>query len=403
MMPGTVRLGRIGDVDIRINVSLIFIFALISWSLAAYYFPLHHPGVGPTTAWLLALLSGLLLFGSILVHELGHAFVARRRGLGVNSITLFVFGGVASLAGEPRRPRDELEIAAAGPATSLMLASGCYLAAWVVQGPSAEAAAVLGYLATANLVLGLFNLAPGFPLDGGRVLRAVVWHATGSAARATQVAATAGRAVAYVVMAGGVLQAFNGNSLGGLWIALVGWFMLNAAKNSSVQASLEERIAGLTVQDVMHPDPVTVSVHLSLQRLIDEYLLRQSASTLPVMNDGHLVGTISLQEVLSTRPEAWRDTEVGDVMTRKDTAGLVAADETLLAALQRLGRGGRDWLLVVSDGRPVGILSRAGVVRYLEVQAVRQRGAYLPMVATARGERPGWTERREARKVAGRW
>ncbi|MFC1935904.1 site-2 protease family protein, partial [Chloroflexota bacterium] len=264
------RLGRIAGVEIGIHYTWLFAFVLITWTLADGFFPDSFPGWSWPVYWATGILSALFLFASVLIHELAHSLVAKGRGLPVQGITLFIFGGVSSIRAEAKAAKDEFLIAVVGPVTSLILAA-VFGAMWLaVSDKNTPLTAILMYLALVNGLLGLFNLLPGFPLDGGRVVRAVLWGATGNLSKATNIAAGAGQVLALVFISWGVFQLLSGNVLGGLWIAFIGWFLNGAAESSRRQTAFQEALRGIAVSEVMDPDPETVGPETRVDVLVRE-------------------------------------------------------------------------------------------------------------------------------------
>ena len=253
-MQGGLRLGTLAGIEIRIHYTWLFAFVLIAWSLAQGYFPISNAGLGTGTYWILGVVSALLLFGSVLVHELGHSLLAGARGLHVDSITLFIFGGVSSITKEASTARDEFLIAVVGPVTSLVLAGLFWLLGQLLP-PDSAVAAVTSYLAFTNLLLAGFNIVPGFPLDGGRVLRSIVWGATGNLPRATRIASYVGQAVAFGMIAWGVSRLLGGDVFGGLWTAFIGWFLNSGAEASRQQQTVRAVLGGVPVTAMMDTSP----------------------------------------------------------------------------------------------------------------------------------------------------
>ena len=269
-MQGSFKVGTIGGIAIRVHYTWIFAVLLIAWSLALGYFPSASQGRGAGTDWLLAIIAALLLFGSVLVPELGHSLVAHARGLRVEDITLFIFGGVSSIAQEAASAWDEFVVAVVGPLISLALA-GLFWAVGQVVPPESAVSPVARYLAMANLLLGLFNIVPGFPLDGGRVLRGILWGATGDMARATRLASYVGQAIAFVLIGWGVVSALGGDLLGGFWIAFIGWFLNSGAEGSRRQLDVRRALDGVPVSSVMNPSPATAGPGLSVRDFVQDY------------------------------------------------------------------------------------------------------------------------------------
>src|SRR5947199_6265330 len=278
-MPGSLRIAKIAGIDIYINVSWLIILVFLTFSLATGEFPTFFPGYSSSTYFLLGFLATLLLFVSVLLHELGHSLVARARGLPVKSIVLFIFGGVSNIEQEPGSPGVEFQMAFVGPLVSLLIGGLCFLLVLPLRSSQSPLEAILGYLAITNILLGIFNLIPGFPLDGGRVLRSIVWKISGSLRTATRVASVVGQIIAYLFILWGIFQFFGGDILDGIWIGFVGWFLLSAAQLANSQAMLQSMFQGVTLGKVMNPAPVIVPANISLQRLVDDYFLPQALRT----------------------------------------------------------------------------------------------------------------------------
>ncbi|MBI4200891.1 MAG: site-2 protease family protein [Chloroflexi bacterium] len=367
-MKASFRLGRIAGVEVGVHYTWLVAFALITWTLADGFFPSTYRGWAQATYWITGAISAILLFGSVLVHELAHSLVARRRGLPVQGITLFIFGGVSSIAGEAKTARDEFVIAVVGPVTSLVLAA-LFWAAWVLlfQGKD-PLSAIVAYLALINAMLGVFNLLPGFPLDGGRVLRAAIWGATRSLSKATRVAATVGQLMAFGFIGWGVFQLLQGNVLGGLWIAFIGWFLNGAADSARRETAVQDALRGITVREVMDSNPETAATETSVDALVRECFLQRGRRALPVQEDGRLVGIVTLTDVKGVPPERWPATRVAEIMTRGPLYAVAPSDD-VAEALKLLAEHGLNQVPVTTEGRVVGLLSRADVIRYLHFLA----------------------------------
>jgi Zn-dependent protease len=311
-MQGSFKVGTIAGIDIRLHYTWLLAFLLIAWSLALGYFPMA--GQSPVADWLLGSVAALLLFASVLLHELGHSLVAGARGIRVDNITLFIFGGVSSITREATTARDEFLIAVVGPLTSLVLA-GLFWAIGLLLPANSAVSAVVGYVAYANLLLGLFNIVPGFPLDGGRVLRSIVWAATGNITRATQIASYGGQAVAFVLIGWGVLRVLSGDVAGGLWIGFIGWFLNSGAEASRQQLTVQTALARVPISYIMGGPPEHVSPDLSVRDFVMEHALPRGQRALPVTDSAQLVGIMSVTDASHLSQEAWATTRVGDVMT----------------------------------------------------------------------------------------
>ena len=367
MLRSSFRLFTVMGIEVGVHVSWLIIFGLVTWSLAVGYFPTLLPGLTDTAALVLGAIAAVLLFGSVLLHELAHSFVARWRGLDARSITLFLFGGVSNLGGEAKQPSTEFLVAIVGPLSSLAIAAVAFAAATVL-GPESAAGVVAGYLAFVNLLLAGFNLLPGFPLDGGRVLRAIVWNATNSLRRGTEVAAMVGRLVAYGLLLFGVLRILNGELFAGLWIGAIGWFLSNAASASVQQVVLDQRLSGLRVRDVLRPDPTSVPPGMTVAELIDQVILPGSRRATPVI-DGRIVGIVTLGDVGKVPAEARASTTVAEIMGGGETLVTVAPGDTLRRAMEALAEGDYEQLPVVDEsGRHLGLLTRADILRVLQIR-----------------------------------
>jgi Zn-dependent protease/CBS domain-containing protein len=366
MLKNSVRLFTIRGIQVGIHVSWLIIFVLLTWSLAVGYFPSAIPGVEATLAWVLAVVASILLFTSVLIHELAHSFVAKSRGLEVSSITLFIFGGVSNLASEPQSARTEFWVAVVGPITSFVIAAVSFGIALVM--PTDELQALFGYLAIVNALLGGFNLIPGFPLDGGRVLRSIAWGITGSLRRATEIAVGAGQIVGGLFILWGVIQIFGGNLINGLWIAAIGWFLQNAASSSLGQVVLMERLKDVTVADVLHSDTATITRQATVADLIEDYLLPGNRRAVPVEDGGRLVGMVTLGDIKEVPVEARDTTQIGTVMGGRDGLITVRPSDALADAVGKLTGRDLEQVPVMDGDRFVGILTRADVMRQLQLR-----------------------------------
>ena len=367
-MPGSLRLGRIAGIDISVHVSWLIILVLLTWSLATGWFPRLYPGWPTATYWIVGLISAVLLFVSVLLHELAHSLVARGRGLPVKNITLFIFGGVSNLEQEPASPGVEFQMAAVGPLTSLLIGGLSLLLFLALKGSSPQVEAVCLYLGIANLLLGLFNLIPGFPLDGGRVLRSILWKITGSPRKATRIASGAGQIMAYLLILWGIWQFFVGNILDGIWIGFIGWFLLTAAQSANAQAMLQSMFRGVTVGQVMRGTPTTVPATISLQKLVDEYFLPSGLRTAFVTQGDRLAGMITLGDIRHVLREQWGQTPVGLVMIPLERLHAVWPQQNLNDVLPLMANRDVNQLPVVQKGTLVGVLTRDAIVRTLEVR-----------------------------------
>jgi Zn-dependent protease/predicted transcriptional regulator len=365
---GGFRVGSVLGFEIRIDYSWFIIFFLILWTFGFVVFPALHPGQPSWVYLAMAAVGTLLFFSSLLAHELSHSVVARRKGIEVSGITLFVFGGMAHTRMEFEEPMDEFLVAGVGPLSSLAIGGMFYVAAGVAGqlGAGSAVVAVAGYLAIINVVLALFNLIPGFPLDGGRLFRAAVWKATGDITRATRWATTGGKIFAMLLIVVGLLNTFAGNIVGGLWLVFIGWFMRNAAESSYVQLVLRQSLDGVRARDAMSPDPVTVPADISLQEFVDAHLFQGRHNAYPVVDRERAVGIVTLDRVKRIPRDNWGTTPVSEAMVPVGEDHFVGPDESMSRVLDLLAEADARRVLVRRDDRLVGIITRSDVVRWLE-------------------------------------
>lgn len=383
------RIGRLAGIDVFIDWSLLIIFMLITFSLAIGVLPSWHPAWNPGLIWVTALASALLFLGSVFVHELSHALVGRAYGMDIRRITLFIFGGMAHLEREPHTWRAELWMAIAGPITSLVLGAVFIflggLAAGDVRIDPQEPQRVLAqlgpvstllfWLGPVNIILGLFNLVPGFPLDGGRVLRAVLWGATRNLRLATRWASNMGQAFAWVLMITGFAMMFGmqvpifGTGLiGGLWLAFIGWFLNNAALMSYRQLLIKESLEDVPVARLMKTDVVTLDPDTSVRAFVDEYLLHSDQRAYPVLEDERFAGLVCQQDVRKVERDAWARTTVREIWTPGEQVSAVRPDDDAADAMHALTRRGVNQLPVLDGGRLVGLVRREDILKWLSLR-----------------------------------
>lgn len=365
---GGFRLGRILGFEIRVDFSWFIIFFLILWSFSAGVFPGQAPGLERPVYLIMGVAGALLFFGSLLVHELSHSLVARAKGIPVDGITLFIFGGMAHTRSEAETPGDEFAIAGIGPVTSIAIGIALLTLWWLGSrlGWSPAVTTVLQYIGVLNVILAVFNLLPGFPLDGGRLFRAAVWKFTGSMTRATQVASAGGRWLGYLLVAYGLFSAFGGNVMGGLWLVFIGWFLRNAAASSYQQHLLRDALTGASARQAMTPVPQTVPAAISLQELMENYFLRRRFLSYPVEEGGRAVGIVTLNQVKEVAPEEWRSRTVRDTMVPASDELVVAPDSDMTAVLDKLRRSPVRRVLVLRNGDLEGIITASDVTSWLE-------------------------------------
>jgi len=359
------RVGRIAGIEVRVDSSWVVIALLITYSMYLRA-SILYPELSGGGAVALGILATVLFFGSVLVHELAHAVVSQARGIRVQDITLFLFGGATRARVESRGPGDEFLIALVGPLTSGILAGLFGIAAGLGDDVlSRPLVGTLGYLAWVNLLLAGFNLVPGFPLDGGRLLRSAIWKATGSIGRATRVASLAGQAVGWLLVAGGVAYLLAGNLAGGIWFAFIGWFLVQAARASYQELQLRDLLRGVEAEDVMAGDLLRIPPDLSLQDAVDDYFMRYDHGAFPVDEHGRTVGLLTLRGVRRVPREQWSTRRVRDHMVPLGDQVVVAPHARMDDVLGKLQDGEAGRVLVVQDGEVVGIITPTDLTRWL--------------------------------------
>jgi Zn-dependent protease/predicted transcriptional regulator len=374
------EIGRALGIPIRVHPSWFLVFFFVTWSLATGYLPEALPGLSDSRYWGMGAVAAVLLFVSVLLHELGHSYVAQRYRIPIGQITLFLFGGVAQMRAEPPSPKAEFLIAIAGPLVSFALgAMSLGLAAasewWPLTSGGQGFAVLGGLLGLVNVQLGLFNLIPGFPLDGGRALRAGLWAWGQDFHRATSRAALLGLAFGLLlagfgaVLMGGAIAGFfdPSTATNGGWLMFIGAFLFGAAWSTRKQVSLREALAGTSVRDVMVRAVVTVPPRLSLQTAVDEFFVAYGYGGFPVMEDGQVVGLIAVEDVQAIAQGLWSWRTVGDVMRPASPDLFVPPDASMMQAMERMVHTGYDRLVVLETGRPVGLVTRHAVAQFLQL------------------------------------
>lgn len=365
-MSGTFGLGRLFGVRVQVHFSWVFIFALIAWSLASSWLPSRYEW-STTQFWVVGVIGSALLFVCVLIHELSHSLEAIRRGLRVKSITLFFLGGFSEIDGESRSASEEFWVSVVGPVASLGLACFFGLLYLNLRGSSSPIAALTQYLMFVNLLIGLFNLIPAFPLDGGRVLRSLVWKATQSQERATRVASLTGSVLGFGLIGVGVVAIFTNSLITGIWLMFIGWFIQSTA--SSVRQSSSERlvVSGRTVGDAMDRRLRIVPPGISIQRLVDEYIVAEMERTHLVMLGDTFYGLITVTDVRRVPTAEWRSKWVSEAMTKAQDAITLSPKDPLEKGLKLLADRNIQQAVVMEADVPVGVLTRAGVLRVMEI------------------------------------
>lgn len=369
MLRGGIPLGRYFGISIKLHYSWFIIFVLITWALATGYFPYNYPDWSHGTYWGVGVATSLLFFISVLLHELSHSLIAQAAGIPVKAITLFVFGGVSQISREPQRSNIEFRMALAGPASSLVIAGifwGIYLA---TKGVNEPAAALSYWLAWINAVLAGFNLIPGFPLDGGRVLRSIVWWRTGNLRSATRIASTIGRVIGYIFIFGGIFWIFWGDFINGVWIALIGWFLENAAAGSYQQVAFQDILRGRRVSEVMTQDCPAVPSKLTIEQLVHDYFLNSGRRCFPVVDDGRLLGLVTLNDIKGIPRELRTTKTVREAMTPFEKLKWVKPSDDLSDVLQLLATEDVNQLPVVENDTIVGMIARDNLLSFIRTRA----------------------------------
>ena len=378
MFGNRITLFKLLGFEVKIDSSWIILAILITWSLAKGVFPAYFEDMPASNYWAMGVAGALGLFLSIILHELSHSLVARRFGIPMKGITLFIFGGVAEMSEEPPSARAEFLTAIIGPVSSVLIAVVFYGILQVGEAADWPPAVngVLFYLVWVNFILALFNLLPAFPLDGGRVLRSVLWSWKKNLSWATMVSSRVGSAFGVLFIAWGLWEIIQGNFIGGLWQAMIGLFLRGAAKSSYQQIVTRDLLSGLTVGRFMTPDPVTVPPDISLQRFVDDYLYRSHHRIYPVVKDGELVGCVTAKKLKDIPRQEWPQRRVGEIAAGCEEAAVISPDSEAMAAIDSMNRTGSSRLMVVENGRLVGIVTLKDLSEILalrmELEGARQ-------------------------------
>jgi Zn-dependent protease/predicted transcriptional regulator len=361
---GAWKIGSVMGIPIRVHFSWLIVFGLITWSLSTYYFPKAAPDLPTASYWTKGVLAALLLFASVLFHELAHSFVAKKYEISIESITLFVFGGVAQMKGEPPHPKAEFRIAIAGPLSSFFLSVLFFLLSMTAAG---GIKALLFYVAQINFIIALFNLIPGFPMDGGRVLRSAIWKKKKNFFYATQKASSIGRKIALFFIFLGILSIFT-RMPGGVWLMLIGWFLYTAAQTSYQQSTLQESLSGIKVKDIMVKDIVSLSPLISLDEAVNTYFLRYGYGGFPVIEGDRFLGIVTLKEIKEIPRENWPRVKVSDVFVPHDTRWEVTPEADVITALELMITEDKGRVVATKNGRIIGLITRNGIAQYVQIK-----------------------------------
>lgn len=366
----SIRIGRLLGVPLILHYTLILGVLLITWTLTVGYLPSEYPGLTSATYWLIGAIAAIVLFTSVLIHELAHSYIARKSGLPVRRIVLFIFGGVSEIEEEPKEANLEFKMALAGPLTSF----GIALVLWLLQyGALALRASVVivapfEYGAYINVLLGGFNLVPAFPLDGGRILRAGIWRWKKDLIKATRIATRVGVFFAYLMIFGGFMFLIGGVFISGLWFILIGWFLKSGAESSYRQTIISEALTGVAIRDIMTRDVHTVDPDTSVKDVVETHFTKYKHGGFPVEKDSRLLGLVTLEDVRKIPREKWQETKVGDVMTPCEKLKCASPDELAVDALMKMSKQDIGRLPVQEDGKLVGIVTRSDILHTIRVR-----------------------------------
>lgn len=367
-MKKTFKLFSIFHIPIEINYSWFIILGLVIFTLARGYFPLTNPELGLGAYWLMALIAALLLFISLLAHELAHSLVAQHYNISIRSITLFVFGGVAQIEKEPQTPAVELQMALAGPILSFFLSFVFYSLTKIFYyiGLSNALISISNYLFMINFIVGVFNLIPGFPLDGGRVLRAISWHFSKDIKKATAIATGFGKFFAFCFMALGFANLLSGSVLSGIWIIFIGLFLLESADYSYKQVILKKMLSGIKVKSIMTPNVITLPSDIKLDKLINEYFFKYRHASFPILENDTVLGLITFHDIKEIPRENWPNINAKEAMKAIDNSLIISKDEDVTQALAKLANNGLGRALVIENNKLIGIISQRDIMRLFE-------------------------------------
>lgn len=371
MFRSSIKLFKVFGIEIRLDYSWFIIFALFAYYFGFEYFPRVLSGLNEGLLALITIITVILFFTSVLIHEMSHSLVARRRGTPVKRITLFIFGGMAEIEKEPETPYSEFVMAIAGPTASFVMGI-IFGVIWIFTVNIAPIREPVKYLAIINIVLGVFNMLPGYPLDGGRVLRSIVWRVTGNLERSTFIASTVGRVIGFMIIAVGVFFILTGNFLNGVWLAFIGWFLQSSAQRGYRQLIFETSIKGIKVGDVMNENIVNVTKDITIQDLVDDYFMKYRFGRFPVIEDEktqRFIGVISLHDIKGVSKEEWAEVKIGDVVKTVSEIEKVNMSMEISDAIKKMSKNNLGHLVIMSDGRLRGIITKSDVMRFIKIRS----------------------------------
>ena len=368
MFKSSLKLFKIAGIEIRLDYSWFLIFAILAYYFGFSYFPQLLPGLNAGIIALITIITVLLFFFSVLLHELSHSLIAKSKGMGVNRISLWIFGGMAEIEKEPDTPAKEFVMAIAGPIASFVLAV-IFGIVWFFTRNFAPVGEPAAYLAEINIILGVFNLLPRYPLDGGRVLRSIIWKATGNLKRSTFIASITGRVFGFILIAVGIVFVFTGNFLNCVWFALIGWFLQSAAYLSYRQLIFDTSIKGVKVKDIISEDIVTVVQETTIQELVDDFFMKYRFSRFPVITNIHskkLIGVISIHDIKAFPRDQWDNITVGEIVKSISDAEIVSEDIEVSEAIKQMTKSNSGHLVLIAGGRIKGMLTKTDVMNYMQ-------------------------------------
>jgi len=369
-MGSAFNLGKPFGIQFRLHYTWFIVFVLITVSLSWYYFPVYYPDWTRLAYWVISVVSSLLFFASVVAHELAHSLVARINGIPVKSITLFIFGGIAQITREATKASAELKMAAAGPACSLALGVLFGLLWLLSRGISEPIVAMTFWLAQVNVVLAIFNLIPGFPLDGGRIFRSIMWRVTGNYKLSTRIATQVGQGVGYLFIAGGISIMFLLREwFSGLWLVFIGWFLAKTASASYRQSQWCEALRGVSASQVMTADCPIISSNVTINRLVQEYVLTSGCYFFLVTDGDGVKGILTLNDIKAVAQQNWDVTPVGEIMTPVDRVKVTNPEQDALSILEDMDENDINHMPVVSEGRVIGLITRDNLMRFLRTRS----------------------------------
>ncbi|MCL5071850.1 MAG: site-2 protease family protein [Actinobacteria bacterium] len=371
MLKSSIKLFKVFGIEIRLDYSWFIIFALLVYFFGFSYFPYVLPGLNKAYIATITVVTILLFFFSILFHELSHSIVARKMGIPVGKISLFIFGGMSEMEKEPDKPVSELLMSIAGPAASFFLAI-IFLIIWFFTKNIAPINVPVGYLAYINLALGIFNLLPGFPLDGGRVLRSIIWKASNNLKKATFIASTVGRVIGFLMIAVGIYFIFINNFINGIWLAFIGWFLQSTAYLTYRQLIFDTSLKGFKVKDIMNENIVMVEKDITVGEMVNNYFMKYRFGRFPVVEDiknKKLIGMVSIQDVKTIPREDWNSTTAGDIVEKVTDKEIIDVNAEAAEVLRKMSINNLSHLVILSDEKIIGMVTKSDILYFIQINS----------------------------------